>query len=215
MIHLVLEDLQLEDTSKVKFSLYMKIISQIEALETLKIGRPLIFQTDTLPAIGCIPKYSEIIYEIKKREKNKPLILMGAQIQQVLDYVDHDARDDFQKLAEKFWPGPLTLIIPINKNKILNFMSTDNTLGIRIPDSLTARSLILESGPLATSSANISGLNTSFNAESVSNDLPNVELLGPLPWEECSGLASTIITWKKYRKWKLLRQGQISLSGIV
>ena len=193
----------------------MKIISQTEAFEKLKIGKPIIFQTDTLPAIACMPEYSEIIYKIKKRDKNKALILMGSQVQQVLDYVDNDARDDFQKVAEKFWPGPLTLIIPIRKNKSLNFISSENTLGIRIPDSLTARSLILETGPLATSSANISGLDTSFVAESVSNDLPDVDLLGPIPWEECSGSGSTIISWAKRGKWRLVREGQIPISKII
>ena len=193
----------------------MKIISQIEALEKLKTGKPIIFQTDTLPAIACMPEYSNIIYKIKKRDKNKALILMGSQVQQVLDYVDNDARDDFQKVAEKFWPGPLTLIIPVKKNKSLKLISSNNTLGIRIPDSFTARSLILETGPLATSSANISGLDTSFDAESVSNDLPEVDLLGPIPWEECSGLASTIISWVDNGKWRLIREGQIPFSKIT
>jgi len=193
----------------------MKIISEIEAIEQLKIGKPIIFQTDTLPAIACMPKYYEMIYKVKKRDRNKALILMGSHIQQVLDYVDNDARDDFQKVAEKFWPGPLTLIIPISKNTSLNFCSSGNTLGIRIPDSLTARSLILETGPLATSSANISGLDTSFDAESVSNDLPQVDLLGPIPWAECSGLGSTIISWAKDGKWNLVREGQIPLSIII
>ena len=193
----------------------MKIITQIEALEKLKTGKPIIFQTDTLPAIACMPEYSNIIYKIKKRDRNKALILMGSQVQQVLNYVDNDARDDFQKVAEKFWPGPLTLIIPIRKNKSLNFISSENTLGIRIPDSLTARSLILESGPLATSSANISGIDTSFVAESVSNDLPDVDILGPVPWEECSGLGSTIISWAKDGKWRLVREGQIPISKII
>ena len=193
----------------------MKIISQIKALEKLKIGEPVIFQTDTLPAIGCMPKYSQIIYKVKKREKNKALILMGSEVQQVLDYVDNAAKDDFKKVAEKFWPGPLTLIIPINKNKSLNFISSENTLGIRIPDSLTARSLLSQTGPLATSSANISGISTSLNAESVSNDLPEVDLLGPVPWEDCSGLGSTIISWVKNGRWKLVREGLIPLSEII
>jgi len=193
----------------------MKIISQIEAFEKLKIGKPIIFQTDTLPAIGCMPKYSQIIYKVKKRDKNKALILMGSQIKQVLDYVDNEARDDFQKIAEKFWPGPLTLIIPIRKNNCLNFISSDNTLGIRIPNSSTARSLILETGPLATSSANISGLDTSFDAESVSRDLPDVDLLGPIPWEECSGYGSTIISWAKHGKWRLVREGQIPIAKVI
>ena len=193
----------------------MKIISQIEAFEKLKIGKPIIFQTDTLPAIGCMPKYSEIIYQVKKRDKNKSLIMMGSEIQQVLDYVDNDAIDDFQKVAEKFWPGPLTLIIPMRKDKSINFISRENTLGIRIPDSSSARALILESGPLATSSANISGLDTSFDAESVSNDLPEVDLLGPIPWKGCSGLGSTIISWAKDGKWRLVRKGQIPITKII
>ena len=193
----------------------MKIISQFEALEKLKIGKPLIFQTDTLPAIGCIPKYSEMIYKVKKRDKNKALILMGSQIQQVLDYVDNCARDDFQKIAENFWPGPLTLIVPLSVNKSLNFISNENTLGIRIPDSIITRSLLLKTGPLATSSANISGVDTSFDAKSVSNDLPEVDLLGPIPWEDCSGLGSTIISWAKDGKWRLVREGQIPISKII
>tara|TARA_Y100000589_G_scaffold205421_1_gene193778 strand:+ start:1123 stop:1704 length:582 start_codon:yes stop_codon:yes gene_type:complete len=193
----------------------MKIISQIEALDRLRIGQPIIFQTDTLPAIGCLPKYSEIIYKTKKREKNKPLILMGAEIQQVLDYVDCSAKDDFQKIAENFWPGPLTLIVPLSVNKSLNFISNENTLGIRIPDSIITRSLLLKTGPLATSSANISGINTSFTAELVSADLPEIDLLGPVPWEQCSGLGSTIISWIKKGEWKLIRKGQIPLSKII
>tara|TARA_B100000212_G_scaffold326491_1_gene289034 strand:+ start:50 stop:643 length:594 start_codon:yes stop_codon:yes gene_type:complete len=192
----------------------MKIINQFEALEKLKIGKPIIFQTDTLPAIGCMPEHSEIIYKVKKRDKNKALILMGSKIQQVLDYVDNEAMDDFQEIAGKFWPGPLTLIIPIRKNKSLNFITSENTLGIRIPDSLTARSLLLETGPLATSSANISGLNTSFDAESVSTDLPTVDLLGPIPWHKCSGLGSTIISWVKDGKWRLVREGQIPIQKL-
>tara|TARA_B100000900_G_scaffold252078_1_gene214822 strand:- start:146 stop:568 length:423 start_codon:yes stop_codon:yes gene_type:complete len=140
---------------------------------------------------------------------------MGSQIQQVLDYVDNEAKDDFQKLAEKYWPGPLTLIIPISKNKSLDFIPRENTLGIRIPDSSSARSLILETGPLATSSANISGLDTSFDPEAISNDLPGVDLLGPIPWEECSGLGSTIISWSKGGKWRLIREGQLPISKII
>ena len=193
----------------------MKIINEIEAAQRLNIGKPLIFQTDTLPAIGCKPEYSEIIYKIKKRDKKKALILMGSQIQQLNKYVHNSAKDDFKNIAEKFWPGPLTLIIPISNYQKLNFISIENTLGLRIPNSEKAQSLISITGPLATSSANISGVNPSFNAELVSEDLPEVEILGPLPWKECSGLGSTIISWQNKGKWKLVREGQISISEII
>jgi len=54
----------------------MNLVDCKTALKTLKSGLPIIFPTDTLPAIGCLPKFSNIIYEFKKRDKNKPLILM-------------------------------------------------------------------------------------------------------------------------------------------
>ena len=190
----------------------MKIISQIEAFEKLKIGKPIIFQTDTLPAIGCMPKYSEMIYKVKKRDKNKPLILMGSDISQVISYVHQSAKDDFLSLTEKFWPGPLTMVVPISDEK--KSFSKINTIGLRIPRSLTAQSFITMTGPLATSSANISGLSTSLSAHEVSKDLPDLDLLGPIPWEKCSGKASTVISWLKGGKWNLIRQGQISILKI-
>ena len=50
----------------------MNVIDRKLALEKLKIGMPIIFHTDTLPAIGCLPRFSEIIYKIKKRDKKNP-----------------------------------------------------------------------------------------------------------------------------------------------
>ena len=55
----------------------MNLVDHESAFKTLKSGLPIIFPTDTLPAIGCLPEFSNIIYKFKKRDKNKPLILMG------------------------------------------------------------------------------------------------------------------------------------------
>tara|TARA_B100000212_G_C27239648_1_gene475301 strand:+ start:58 stop:636 length:579 start_codon:yes stop_codon:yes gene_type:complete len=188
----------------------MKVRNQKEALNLLKDGFPLGFQTDTVPAIGSIPIYSDIIYKVKKREKKKALILMGAEISQVLQYVHPSALNDFRKLADIYWPGALTLIVPLPAEKNFKFIS-NNFIGIRIPDSSIARSLISDSGPLATSSANISGVSPSLTAHQISLDLPNLNLLGPIPWEKCSGKASTIIHWVNEGKWKLIRQGNVVL----
>ena len=76
------------------------------------------------------------------------------------------------------------------------------TLGLRIPNSNMAKFLIKESGPLLTSSANISGIPTAITAKDISIDLPNVDILGPFPWEKCSGKASTIISWVKMENGK-------------
>ena len=50
----------------------MNLVDSKSALNTLKSGLPIIFPTDTLPAIGCLPKFSNVIYEFKKRDRNKP-----------------------------------------------------------------------------------------------------------------------------------------------
>ena len=191
----------------------MNVIDTKSALDKLKSGLPIIFQTDTLPAIGCLPEFSQIIYDIKKRDSNKPLILMGAENEQLIDYVHESAREDYENLADKYWPGALTMIIPVSENKKSTVTSKNYTLGLRIPNSHIAQSLIRETGPLLTSSANISGIQGSITAEGISLDLPNVDILGPLPWERCSGKASTIISWVKYGDWNLIREGQVTING--
>ncbi len=189
----------------------MKIINKKVALLKLKEGLPVGFQTDTLPAIGCFPEFSDVIYKYKNRNKNKALILMCADISQSLNYVHTSAKEDFKRLAEKYWPGPLTLVIPVSEELNLKITSNDNTLGIRIPNLSSALSFIKETGPLATSSANISGQQTSKTAKDIANDLPNLDLLGPIPWDKCSGKASTVISWERKDYWQIIRQGEISL----
>ena len=191
----------------------MKVINKESALLKLKSGLPIIFQTDTLPAIGCLPEFSQIIYDIKKRDMNKPLILMGAENEQLLDYVHESAKEDYENLAAKYWPGALTMIIPVAEHKKSTVTSKNFTIGLRIPNSQIAQSLIKETGPLLTSSANISGIPGSITAEGISLDLPSVDILGPLPWKKCSGNASTIIYWVKYGEWSLIRKGQVSING--
>ena len=192
----------------------MKLINCKTALKTLKSGLPIIFQTDTLPAIGCLPKFAEIIYKYKKRDRNKPLILMGSNHKQLIDYVHESAKEDYENIASKYWPGPLTMVVPCSKKNSAILTSTDFTLGLRIPNSYTAQFLMKETGPLLTSSANISGSNGSLTAEGISLDFPSVDILGPVPWGKGSGQASTIISWERNREWRLIRQGEVSIKEL-
>ena len=187
----------------------MNLVNFKTALKTLERGLPIIFPTDTLPAIGCLPKFSEVIYEYKKRDKNKPLILMGSEYKQLVDYVHESATEDFESIASKYWPGALTMVIPSSEKEAATLTSTDLTLGLRIPNSYMAQSLMLLTGPLLTSSANISGFKGSITSEGIALDFPSLSILGPIPWEKSSGKASTIIAWKKSRDWKLIRKGEV------
>ena len=187
----------------------MNLINCKSAMKTLRSGLPIIFPTDTLPAIGCLPRFSKIIYEFKKRDRNKPLILMGSKYEQLIDYVHESAKEDFEKIASKYWPGALTMDIPSSEQQNVSVTSKDHTLGIRIPNSAIAQSLLQETGPLLTSSANISGFTGSITAEGIAIDFPTVEILGPIPWEKSSGKASTILFWNKIGDWRLIRKGEV------
>ena len=187
----------------------MNLVDPKSALKTLKSGLPIIFPTDTLPAIGCLPKFASIIYEFKKRDKNKPLILMGSEYKQLIDYVHESAKEDYENLASKYWPGALTIVIPASAKQTAHLTSDDQTIGLRIPNSNIAQSLLRETGPLLTSSANISGFKGSITAEGIALDFPSIKILGPIPWGESSGKASTIIFWKNMGNWKLIREGEV------
>jgi len=187
----------------------MNLVDRESALKTLKSGLPIIFPTDTLPAIGCLPKYSEVIYEFKKRDRGKPLILMGSEHEQLIEYVHESAKKDYENIASKYWPGALTIVIPASEKQTLNLTSNDLTIGLRIPNSYMAQSLLRETGPLLTSSANISGFQGSITVEGIALDFPSVKILGPIPWGKRSGKASTIICWKKSGDWRLIREGEV------
>ena len=187
----------------------MNLVDCKSALKTLKSGLHIIFPTDTLPAIGCLPKFSNTIYKFKKRNKDKPLILMGSDYKQLIDYVHESAKEDYGNIASKYWPGALTMVIPASENQTSSLTSSDLTLGLRIPNSDMAQSLLRETGPLLTSSANISGFKGSITVEGIALDFPSVKILGPIPWGKRSGKASTIIFWKKSGDWRLIREGEV------
>ena len=187
----------------------MNLINCQSAFKLLKSGLPVVFPTDTLPAIGCLPKFSNIIYEFKKRNKNKPLILMGSDQNQLIDYVHESAKEDYENIASKYWPGALTMVIPSSGQGSETITSNDHTIGLRIPNSFIAQSLLTEIGPLLTSSANISGFKGSITAEGIALDFPSLGILGPVPWEKSSGKASTIISWENNRNWRLIRKGEV------
>ena len=177
----------------------------------LKKGSLALFPTDTLPALSSYPKYSKKIWTIKKRPSNKPLILMGACLDDLFEFVQPCAFEDGLKLAKKYWPGALTIVLPTIGNFAKNLNCNSNSLGFRVPDLRLARDFLMETGPLATTSANISGQSPVKDALEASIQFPGIPILGPVPWPNSSGMASTVIEWNE-GEWKLLRAGSVVLN---
>ena len=139
---------------------------------------------------------------------------MGSEHKQLIDYVHESAKEDYENIALKYWPGALTMVIPASKNQTSILTSNDLTLGLRIPNSYIAQSLIRETGPLLTSSANISGFTGSITLEGIALDFPSVAILGPIPWEKSSGKASTVISWKRSGDWRMIREGEVLVRNL-
>ncbi len=136
---------------------------------------------------------------------------MGGCLEDLFEFVKPCAIEDGLKMAKIYWPGALTIILPtIGKfSKYLN--SNSNSLGFRIPALKLARDLLMQTGPLATTSANISGESPVKDALEASKQFPGIPILAPVPWPNSSDMASTVIKWNE-GKWKLLRAGSVVLS---
>ena len=177
----------------------------------LKNGSLALFPTDTLPALCSYPKYSKKIWSIKKRPLNKPLILMGGCLEDLFELVRPCAIEDGLKIAKNYWPGALTIILPTIGNISDSLNCNSDSLGFRVPALQIARDLLLKTGPLATTSANISGNPPVKDALEASIQFPRIPMLAPVPWPRGSGMASTVIEWNE-GKWKLLRAGSVVLN---
>ena len=116
-----------------------------------------IFQTDTVYGIGCLlssKKGVKRIYEIKKRDGNKPLAVLCANVEQVKSVVDN--YDLGASLGEKHWPGALTLVLP-KKDIVGDHVTAGlNTVGVRIPNDEIALEILEKFGPMAVTSLNLS-----------------------------------------------------------
>lgn len=139
----------------------------------IKDGGIVIFPTETVYGIGTNGFNEESIrkiYEIKKRDFNKPISLLVSNMEMV-NMVADNITDLEYKLMEEFWPGPFTIIL--KKKKIVPDILTanGNTVGVRMPSSIIARKLIEYAGvPIATPSANISGNPSGTNIEDIISD---------------------------------------------
>ena len=93
-------------------------------------------------------------------------------------------------------------------SKYLNVNS--NAVGFRVPALRIARDLLMQTGPLATTSAKISGEEPVKDEIEAEITFPGIPILAPIPWPNSSGMASTVVEWKN-GKWNLLRPGSVVL----
>ncbi|MGC1309011.1 MAG: L-threonylcarbamoyladenylate synthase [Phormidesmis sp.] len=189
----------------------LRMVSKLATAPTL-----VSFPTDTVPALAALPKHAGLIYAAKQRPPEKPLILMGARLADLLPYVSGSDAElaVWQSITKQYWPGQLTLVLPASDRtpKSLNPSAT-GTIGIRVPNHPIALDLLSLTGPLATTSANLSGQLPLTSPADIARTFPTVLMLPAEDFESdapFSGTPSTVVKWTG-QGWQVLRQGEIKL----
>ncbi len=194
----------------------MTQVSLNELIIRAKSGHLVSFPTDTVPALAILPERAELIFAAKQRPADKPLILMGATAEDLWPYVSGTAaeKEIWQQIAETYWPGPLTLVLPASAlaPKAMNPIDP-STLGIRVPNCELTCQILAATGPMATTSANRSGSPPLTTMASIAAAFPEVFTLKENQRKLGSGLPSTVAKWTG-EGWQILRQGAINLSPV-
>lgn len=139
------------------------------AAALLQSGDVIVFPTDTVYGIGCDPWNRDAIdklYAAKERPEDKGLPILISDLDVLPRLTTQKLSEMAQALADQFWPGALTLIVPKHPSLPSN-IAPGETIAVRLPDSALCRELLrLAGGAVATSSANVSGMEPALSAES-------------------------------------------------
>ena len=173
------------------------------------------FPTDTVPALAALPEKGDLIFEAKQRRQDKPLILMGASSDDLWPFCRGTAQElqFWQKVADRYWPGAITLVLPASEKVPVSINPTDSrTIGLRVPNCAIARQILAQTGPLATTSANLSDQPPLQTISEIEAQFPDVLTLVPSPLESknTGGIPSTVAKWTG-SGWEILRQGAVNL----
>ena len=184
------------------------------AIESIKNGGIVIFPTDTVYGIGCDPYNEdaiERIYELKNRDSTKPLPILGYSKRFLENIVEFD--ETTNRIAEKFWPGRLTIVLPLKDNRLQKLSRGTNTLAVRVPNNKCVLAFLKKCELVVGTSANISGKEPFTDPQNIENEFMDCDIFLNDGIIHSSG-ASTVIKIEN-GEIVILRSGDISKNDLV
>jgi len=185
-----------------------------KANEVIRDGGVIIFPTDTVYGIGCDPynkKSIQKIYNIKSRERTKSLPILAGSKKEVTRIAQFD--DDSENIAEKLWPGPLTIILKLTDEKLKESLNAADKVAVRVPNHQCTLELLEKCNFIIGTSANISGSQSFKNPKECYQNIQGYDLFldgGIIP----SRGESTIIEFV-HGKLKIHREGVLKQKEIL
>lgn len=181
-------------------------INQI--VEAYQKGQIIVFPTDTVYGVGCDPFNKNSItkiYELKKRNGEKLFPILGFSKSDLEKIVEFSS--DAKKISEKFWPGQVTLLLPIRK-EMTKKIESNGKLAVRVPNNECILSILKQCKLIIGTSANISGEESILNSNECKIKLPKIDILVDSGEITNSG-QSTIIDFVE-NGFRIIREGSIS-----
>ena len=180
-----------------------------KAVQIINKGGIVIFPTDTVYGIGCDPYNQKgvlSLYKIKKREKTKPFPVIGYSKKELEKIAEFN--DKAEKIAEMFWPGPITLILKVKDENIKKSLGLGKKIAVRVPNNQCVLSLLKECKLLVATSANISGTTSLTDPNDCKRDLNGYDLL--IDGGILSDNGESTIVEIDGNKIKIVRSGSVS-----
>jgi L-threonylcarbamoyladenylate synthase len=186
------------------------------AADALRRGLVVGLPTDTVYGIGALPDVpgaTDRLFELKGRSAAVPIAVLCADAPQALAVADPaELGEDVQRIAERLWPGPLTLVLRRRPGLGYALGEPADTVGVRCPDHDLVRALAAEVGPIATTSANRHGEPTPPTGPEVAALFGDGVAL-VLDGGRCAAPPSTVVD-ASGPAWRLVREGEIPLSTV-
>jgi L-threonylcarbamoyladenylate synthase len=186
-----------------------------KVLKVLENGGLVAFPTDTVYGVGALAfdgPAVESIYAAKDRPVEKAIPILIADVDDLARVTSPPLPSMAIRLASRFWPGPLTLVVP-KLQTLPESVSATETVGVRVPDHEVARALLRAVGPMAVTSANISGAQSPVTAEEVYEQLGGRIALIIDGGRTPGGVPSTLVDCT-VPELKILREGPLSLEQL-
>lgn len=193
------------------------------ARRAVEAGDCIVLPTDTVYGIGAdafSPEAVQGLLDAKDRGRDMPPpVLVGDA--SLIRALATDVPDQARELVEVHWPGPLTIVCRIQPSLRMDLGDTDGTIALRVPDHELAREILRRTGPLAVSSANLSGRPAALTCDEAVDQLGDRVGVyldgGPLGTEHDgarSALPSTIVDFTRHDDGQLLRRGALDLETL-
>jgi len=183
----------------------------------LQRGEVVVLPTDTVYGVAVLPTDGaavERLFALKGRSAEVPLAVLCADAEQALALAAADAAAAAAEAARRWWPGPLTLVMPRRSGLALHLGEPADTVGVRVPAHPLVQAVARLVGPIATSSANRHGKPVATTAAEAVAALGGAGVALAVDAGAIEGTSSTVVDATSV-PWRTLREGSIAAAEVT